>query len=175
MGHAARFASFFNEPNVARPSGAADCPHPSRRVAADALLGIAWPAAHTVNPNAPRFEFRGCSKVWGKSFQANAAWFDSRCVITPEAITVRCLGREHLHRNGGLAALRWTWLPFPGFVVISRRGSECAWSGFGILGWSRLRSALSACGYSFTAESLWPPLWQYRQDIHDFALYDETR
>ena len=112
--------------------------------------------------------------MWGRTYQANATWFGTRCVITPDAITVRSLGHEHLHRKAEVTELRWLWLPFPGFVAINRHGSEYFWSGFCILRWHRLRQALSFCGYTFTSESRWPSLWQSRQDIRDFGLYDET-
>ena len=98
------------------------------------------------------FTFRGYAEVWARAYYASAWWIGSRCAITEEAIVVRALGREHVHAKAELAELRWVWLPFPYFMVISRSHGSVRYSTFQILRWSRLRAALQSTGFDFTEE-----------------------
>jgi hypothetical protein len=119
------------------------------------------------------FEFRGFAKIWGEKYEANATWFWTRCVVTPAAITVRVFSREHIHLKEELVELRWTRLPFPSLVVISRHGSTNLWSGFFTVRSSRLREALAVCGHTYTSESRWPSFQRALQDVRNYGLYNE--
>jgi hypothetical protein len=113
-----------------------------------------------------KFEFRGFAELWSCSFHANASWFGAGCSISAEAISVRALGHEHIHRRVELLAVRWIWLPLPRFIVISQTGGAHRYSVFQTLRWSRLRAALHSCGYAFTEESRYYSWQRVRDDVH---------
>lgn len=117
-------------------------------------------------------QLRGAAEVWGRSFHANAAWLGASCTVAPDAITVRALGHEHVHPRTDVVELRWIWLPFPRFVIVSRAAGECRYSSFQILRWSRLRGALQSCGYSFTEELRYYSSRRVREDIQRYQLQD---
>lgn len=118
------------------------------------------------------FVSRGVAAVWGRSFRSDAAWLGGECVVTPDSITVRALGREHIHPKTDLVELRWIWLPYPYTTIISCTAGEYRFSTFQILGWSNLRSALQSNGYAFTEESryYWP--CRGRDDVRRYALFN---
>jgi hypothetical protein len=119
-----------------------------------------------------KFEFRGFAELWSCSFHANASWFGAGCSISAEAISVRALGHEHIHRRVEVLALRWIWLPLPRFIVISQTGGAHRYSVFQTLRWSRLRAALHSCGYAFTEESRYYSWQRVRDDVQRFHLSD---
>jgi hypothetical protein len=119
-----------------------------------------------------KFEFRGFAELWSCSFHANASWFGAGCSISAEAISVRALGHEHIHRRVEVLAVRWIWLPLPRFIVISQTGGAHRYSVFQTLRWSRLRAALHSCGYAFTEESRYYSWQRVRDDVQRFHLFD---
>ncbi len=106
--------------------------------------------------------------MWARAYFASAWWFGSRCTITDEAITVRALGREHIHTKAELVELRWVWLPWPYLMVISRSHGSVGYSTFQMLRWSRLRAALKSAGFSFTEELRY---YSYRRVADDKKRY----
>lgn len=110
--------------------------------------------------------------MWSRTFHANASWFGAACSISAEAISVRALGCEQVHRKVDLLALRWIWLPLPRLIVVSRTDGEYHYSAFQAIRWSRLRDALRSSGFTFTEESRYYSWRRVREDVQRFNLFD---
>ena len=120
------------------------------------------------------FRMRGVSEVWGRKFHANTTFFRASCTITPDAITVRALGWEHVHPKSDMTELRWIRFPIPYFIVISRTADEVRYSSFQMLRWWRLRAKLKSAGYSFTEERRYYSIHEIRDDVRRYDLIDQV-
>jgi hypothetical protein len=118
------------------------------------------------------FRGRGFAEVWSRMYFANAAWIGGSCAITDEAITVRAMGRQHVHTKAELVELRWVWFPFPYLMAISRSNGSARYSTFQILRWSRLRAALQSAGFSFTEELRYYSHRRVTDDKKRYGLQD---
>ena len=101
-----------------------------------------------------------------------AVWLCSRFRISEDSITVRVLGREHVHPKQEIVELRWVWLPWPDLVVVSRAEGDYQYSTFQLLRWSRLRSALARFGYPVPCEVRYYSMSLLRQDVARYQLSD---
>src|SRR6266436_3347767 len=117
------------------------------------------------------FEFRGFAEVHSECYQASASWFGCGCIVTPINIVIHVAGHSHIHLKADLLELRWFWLPVPTLVAVSLIGGQHCYSAFECLRWSRLRSALASCGYTFSERLRFCSFRRLRDDVRKYGLY----
>lgn len=97
----------------------------------------------------PNFSFRLGVALWGTRHQIG--WPRGHVLITPESISMRMPGCQHVHRKVDLVELRWNdWWLNARLTVISRQENEVSLSITETRRWQPLLAALQTCDYTFT-------------------------